>query len=879
MNRLTRFLSRRKEERALAEELEQHLAERVDALVDDGIPRPEAEAAARRELGNVLLIEERARDVWRWTLVEETWGDVRYALRQLRRAPLFALAAILTLALGIGANTTVFSLIDAVMLRPLPFPQPERLVAVRSFDRRGGGHLASLSYPTFFDFRRDNRVFEHIACYRDDVFTLTGRGQPLQLGGEIVSWDLFPLLGVRPALGRGFLPSEEARDQRVVVLSHTLWTTHFGADPGIVGGSATIDGRPHTVVGVAPAGFNFPIRRRQVQLWTTLARDATSATVTPVTEQRGSRMLDAIARLARGVSVAGAQAQLDSVGAALAAAYPNENGNVARTSVQPELERLVGGAREPMLILFGAVVLVLVIACANIANMLLARMADREREFGIRLAIGGSRARVIRQLLTENLSLSLLGTVAGVALAVIALRLALPTIAGYVPRSAEAGVDGRVLAFSVGLALLTALLVSIPAAVRICRMDADGSLRGRAYGATDEHDRFRGVLVVAQIAMGLVLSSGAGLLVVDFLRVMGKDLGFQPDHLLTFSISLPDARYPNDARVDFVGRLVERLRQTPGVSSTAAAMPLPLMGDQMTISFDIEERPASAPERPQSDMAIVTPDYFRTIGTPLVDGRDFSEHDDDSAPPVLVVNQAFADRFFPGRRALGKRIMPGATSRRGPLMREIVGVVGNARQSAFGSRPEPIYYFPFKQMPWGPPSLVIRTMVPPLTLEPAVRQAVMELDKDVPIYDTDTFDGMFASSVAGRRFVAVLIGSFAAIALLLIAVGLYGVLAYAVLRRTREIGVRIALGATRARIVAMMLRRAMTLVSIGVPVGIAGALAAGRLLRPLISEPAPPGPLLLAVTCAVVALTAAIAAYLPARRAASIDPTRALRTE
>jgi putative ABC transport system permease protein len=892
MTRLTRSFARlsaalshllfraRDEERALAEELQEHLAERIDALTEQGMPPDEAQWQAQRELGNVLLIKERGREVWRWAFVDELSADVRYALRQLRRSPSFALATILTLALGIGANTVVFSLINAVFLRPLPFSEPDRLVDVRSFDRRSGGHPTNLSYPTFFDFRRDNRVFDSIVCYRDEGFTITGRGQPFHVSGEIVSADLFSLLRVKPELGRGFLPSEEARGQHVVILSHALWQSHFGADQSVVGSTITVDGQPTTVVGIAPRGFNFPIRGRQVELWTTLAVDAGAATFTPMTEQRGSRILDAIARLAPGESAASAQAQLDTIGAALAAAYPDDNANVARSVIVPELDRLAGPAREPMLILFGAVALVLLIACANVANMLLARTADREHEFGIRLAIGGSRARVIRQLLTENLCLSVLGSVVGVTVAMLAIQFALP-ILKFIPRSADAAeIDGRVLAFSVGLVLMTSLLVSITPALRIARMDGDGSLRGRTRGSTDEHDRVRGLLVVAQIAIGLVLTSGASLLAADFFKVINKDLGFRPDHLLTFNISLSDVTYRAEARMDFVNRLIEHLQHTPGVVSAAAAMPLPLMGDEMTISFDIEERPKPMPERPRSDIAIVTPDYFHTIGTTLLDGRMFTDHDDDDAPPVVMVNQAFADRFFPGERAVGKRIQPGARSHRGVLMREIVGVVGNARQSALGPRPEPIYYLPFKQMPWGPPSLVLRTQVPPLSLEPTVRDVVMGLDKEVPISDTDTLDALLAANLAGSRFVLILMGSFAAMALVLTAVGLYGVLAYAVLRRTREIGVRIALGATRGGILTMMLRRAMRLVLFGVPIGIGGALLAGQLLTRVISEPQLSNPLpLLTLTCVIVSLTAAAAAYLPARRAATIDPTRALRAE
>jgi putative ABC transport system permease protein len=879
MNWVTQLVARRKQQRDLADEMRQHLAERVDALVEDGLPIREAEDAARREFGNVVLIAEQGREVWRWAWIEDLSSDVQYAVRQLRRAPAFTLTIVLTLALGIGANATVFSVVNTVLLRPLPFPEADRLVSVRSIDARDPGHLTTLSYPTFFDFRRDNRVFEQIASYRDDQLTLTGRGLPVLLSGQIVSWDLFPLLGVQLALGRGFLPSDEKTGQRAVVLSHGLWTSRFGADPAVVGTAATLDSQPYTVVGVAPAGFNFPIRNRHVQIWATLGRETAFNTVTPLTEQRGSRLLNCIARLRPRESLASAQAQLDGVAAALARTHPGENGNINRTNLQPELERLVGDTRTPMLILFGAVGLVLLIACANIATVLLARTADRAQEFRIRLAIGGSRARIIRQLLTENLLLSLLGSGAGVAIAASVIQLGLPLAADYIPRTVEVGIDGPVLAFAVSLALLTAVLCTLSPALRMARADPRASLREEPRGRTDVHDGLRGRLVVAQIAIGLMLSNGASLLVVDFARVMTKDLGFRPDHVVTFNISLPDARYPTDARIDFTGRLLERLKELPAVTSAAAAMPLPLTGNPMNISFNIEERPSSASGRPSSDMAIVTPDYFQTIGTPLVEGRGFTERDDDVSPPVIIVNQAFAERFFPGVRAVGKRIEPGATSRRGSMMREIVGVVGNARQAALGPTPEPIYYFPFKQMPWGPPSIVIRTSVPPLTLESSFRQVASSLDEDVPLDQIETLDDTFASQVAGPRLQVMLMGSFALIALLLTAAGLYGLLSYAVQRRTREIGVRIALGASGGTVVRMVLRRAAALVLTAVPVGLAGAFATGRLLNNLISEPGPGSLLPLMLPCALVAITAGIAAYLPARRAASIDPASALRAD
>jgi putative ABC transport system permease protein len=879
MTWFSRWRRERYVERELLEELQQHLQERIDTLMMEGVTREDAKRTARAELGNTVAIAERARDVWRWTLVEETWADIRYAFRQLRRTPSFAIAAILTLAVGIGANTAVFSVVNAVLLQPLPFADPERLVAVRSIDSRDGGFLSNFSYPTFFDLRRDNGVFEHMVSYRDTTFTLSGRGQPVQVKGRVVSWDLFPLLGVQPALGRGFLPSEEESGRRVVVVSHALWTTYFGADPQVVGSPVTIDGEPYVLAGVAPAGFNFPVQHPAAHVWTTLARDASSRTDQPITEQRGSRIVNVTARLKPGVSIAVARARLDALSGALAKAYPGPNGNVARSHVEPELDRAVRTARSPMLILLGAVALVLIIASANIASMLLARTADREHELRIRLAIGGSRARIVRQLLTENLCLSVLGSTVGIVVALLALRVALPIGADFIPRAANVRVDVAVLTFSVGLAIVTAVLVSLPVAHRVVQMRTARSLNVAVRGSTETTSPLRSGLVIAQIAIGLVLSSGASILATDFVRVLSKDLGFNPDHLLAFNVSLPSVRYSDEARVQFIDRVLESLRTTPGVTSVAAAMPLPLTGEGMHISFNIEERRMPPSEWPSANTAIVTPGYFSTIGTPLIAGRDFTDRDNEDAPPVLIVNQAFADRFFPGESAIGKRIMPGATSRKGSRFHEIVGIVGNARQSSLGPNAEPIYYEPYKQLPWGPPSLVVRTALPPDSLEGDIRRLVTAFDTEVPVYDLEAFQRLFSTSIAGSRFTLLLLGSFAVMSLLLSAIGLYGVIAYAVLRRRREIGVRIALGAPRHRVVRMVLQHAMILVLVGIPLGLAGALGTAGLLTSVVSESAPSNPGLLALTCTMVAATAAVAAYLPARRAASIDPVQVLKIE
>jgi putative ABC transport system permease protein len=874
------LLTRGRMVRDVSEEIELHLEEKTAELMAAGYSRSDATAAARRAFGNVALVREESRDVWRWRSLADAVTDVRYAARQLRRSPSFAAAAILTLAIGIGVNTAVFSVVQGIVFRPLPFPRPEALVSVESIDVRGGRHRETLSYFTFFEFRRSG-VFDRVVSYRDFDVTLTGGDLPVHLAGMVVSWDLFDLLEVTPALGRGFLPSEEAPGARVVVLSHDVWTSQFGSNPAVVGRSVLIDGEPTTVVGIAPAGFTFPIQGQRVQVWTTLARDASSATLTPITEQRGARLLNAIARLRDGMSLEQAQAQLDAVAGRLATEYPDSHKNLPATELRPELERLLGSARAPLLILWGAVALVLLIACANTASMLLARTADRQRELAVRLAIGGSRRRIVRQLVTENLVVACTGAAVGVLAAFAIVRAAIVMVADFLPRAEQVGVDGAALAFTIGLALLTTVLVSVPPALWIGRTDFGGSMSG-IRGSTETQERVRSGLVVAQVSIGLVLVCGASVLTAAFLHLTKRDLGFRPENLVSFRVELP--RYSTTAQVDFIDRLLARVSAMPGVASTTAAMPLPLTGDEIVVSFNIEERPTGPSERPFANMALVTPGYFETIGAPLLEGRDFTEDDDERHPRVLVVNRAFADRFFPGQRAIGKRIESGASSSRDPrprpVFREIVGIVGNVRQSIGGKEPEPIYYFPYKQLAWGPPSLVVRTARPATAIVGDVRGLVASLDPQLPVYGVKTLSGMLATGMSGPRFLTALMGSFAAIGLMLTATGLYGLLAYSVSRRTREIGVRMALGASRTGIVSMILRRALLLIGIGVVVGGAGAIAGRKLMEPIMFAFDSNHPFAwLSGAIAAVILTALAAAWPPAMRAAAIDPCRSLRAE
>ena len=800
--------------------------------------------------------------------------DLRYGIRMLGRNPGFAAVAVLTLALGIGANTAIFSVVNTVLLKPLPYAQPDRLLSVELTNSHGALTTGSLSYPTFFDLWARNHVFEHFVTGREANLTLTGYGEPAQIDGGVVTWDIFPTLGVRPALGRGFLPSEEKPDTHVVVLSHKLWQSQFGGDRSIVGRSITLNQLPYTVVGVAPSGFSFPVDLPNLQLWTTIADDR------EMLDQRGARMLTGLGRLKPGVSIEQARADLNVIAAALAKQYPDDNTNFSQASVRPELDTLVGESRPPLLILLGAVGMVLLIACANIANLLLARTANRTHEMAIRAAIGAGRARVVRQLLTESLLLAMLGGVAGVLLAEYALRAALPLGGQSIPRLAQTQIDGRALAFSIFLVLLTSILFGLAPALQASKTDLTGSLREPGRGGTQGHDRLRGALVIAQVTLGLVLVSGAGLLMATFLRLESSDLGFRADHLLTFWFSLPGSQYSTDRQVAFYDQLLERVRALPGVQSAAGVWPLPLGGDMASVAFNIDERPAAQPNRPHARMAFATPGYFSTAGIPLLRGRFFTERDDAQAPRVLIVNKAFADKYFPGEDVLGKRITSGAGAPgRPPSPEEIVGVVGSAKLFALEAEPEPMYYFPYKQLPWQPPVVVLRTALAPQMLESSIRAQMAALDPGVPVFQVSTMNELLAAQLTEERFHTLLLVCFAGVALLLAMVGLYGVMAYSVSRRTREFGVRIALGASRSTVLSMVLKEAVVLLAVGLALGLTASLATERLLQSALFGASSFDPTVLGLSALLVALTGLLAAYLPARRATKVDPMVALRYE
>jgi predicted permease len=800
--------------------------------------------------------------------------DLRYGIRMLARNPAFSTVAVLTLALGIGANTAIFSVVNTVLLKPLSYAQPDRLVAVELTNSRGALVTGSLSFPNFFDLRARNHVFEHFVTGHSANLTLTGHGAPVQLDVGVVTWDIFPALGIPPALGRGFLPSEEKPGTRVVVLSHKLWQSQFGGDLSVVGRSITLNQLPYTVVGVAPSGFLFPVDAPDLQLWTTIADDR------EMFDQRGARMLTGLGRLESGIGIRQARADLNVIAAGLARQYPDYNTNYSQASIRPELDTLVGESRAPLLILLGAVGMVLLIACANIANLLLVRTANRAHEMAVRAALGAGRPRVVRQLLTESLLLAMLGGAAGVLLAEYALRAALPLGGQSIPRLAETRIDAWALAFSFCLALLTSILFGLAPALQAAKADLTGSLQSPGRGGTKGHDRIRGALVIAQVTLGLVLVSAAGLLMATFLHLETSDLGFRADHLLTFWFSLPDSQYNTARQEAFYGDLLERVRALPGVQSAAGVWPLPLGGDNATVAFNIEERPAAQPNRPHARMAFATPGYFSTAGIPLLRGRFFTDRDDANAPRVLIVNKAFADKYFPGEDVLGKRVTSGAGAPgRPPSPEEIVGVVGSAKLFALDAEPEPMYYFPYKQLPWRPPSVVVRSAVPPQALESAIRAQMAALDPAVPVFQVSTMDELLATQLTEERFHTLLLACFAGIALLLTMIGLYGVMAYSVTRRTREIGVRIALGASRSLVLSMVLKQAVVLLAVGLALGLTASLATDRLLESMLFGISSLHPGVLGLSALLMLLTGLLAAYLPARRATKVDPMVALRYE
>ena len=866
----------------LSEEMQQHLDEKIEALVADGMLREEAVHAARRAFGNTTLIEQRSREVWMWPLIESIWADIKFALRQLRKSPGFTVVAILTLALGIGANTAVFSVVDAVMLRPLPYAQPQRLIDVQSVNSHDPVPISdNVSYPNFFDWRAQNHTLEHLVSYHDNSYTLTGVDRPVHVGAEIVSWDLLQTLGATPEIGRSFQPDEEKQGTKVALISHNLWVSQFNSDKSVVGRTIHLSGDLFTVIGVMPASFRFPVTSPDNGIWTTLAADNNPVDPNPTTSNRGMRFLDVMGKMKPGVTVAQVDQDLNSIAERLAKQYPDSNTRYNAVRVRTELAALIGDTRIALMVVLGAVVLVLLIACGNIANLLLARMHARQREIAMRSAVGAGRRRIVRQLLVESLVLSAAGGVIGCGLAFICTPAILSLIGDSIPRAADAGVDLRVLAFVTSVSFASALIFGIIPAVTASKTNLVSTLQAGERTVSSDGAWLRSSLVIGQVALGLVLAAGAGLLISSFLNSLHGSKGFNPSRLLTFNFDLPDTRY-KQTRPEFYRQYFDRVRALPGVRSAAGGMFLPMTNNAANLSFEDRGHPAAIGQRSSASLDIVSPQYFRTLQIPLLRGRDFSDRDNTTSPQVMIVNQAFADKYLHGEDALGKILKPGAGNgtKQGPAWRQIVGVVGNAHSYAMQPNPLPVMYLPASQLPnWCCLYTVVRTSVAPRSLEPTVRKLVASMDKDVPVTDVHTMRELMSIQLSQSRFAMVLLSTFAGLAIVLTIVGLYGVMMYSVARRTREIGIRMALGAQRSLLLKMILREAAVLLGTGISIGLAGALLSAFVLKSMLYGTGSHNPVVLITVSTGVAIAGVVAAYIPARRAASIDPIVALRGE
>jgi putative ABC transport system permease protein len=800
-------------------------------------------------------------------------ADLRYALRQLRRSPTFTLAAVACLALGIGANTAIFTVINAVLVRPLPYAEPERLVML--FEARKGSEASRnvVSPADFLDWRAQSRSFERSAAIYDYGVNLTGHGEPAEVKAELASADLFPLLGLTPVIGRTYTAEEDRPGgAKVVVLSYGLWQRRFGGARDIVGQVVRVDDQPYTVVGVLPEGAGLAGQPHVPDLWLPLALD-------PAQDYRATsgRYLTTVARLRPGTSLAAAQADLRTVAARLEAAHPQFNGTWS-ANVVPLIEYVTGSLRRPLLVLAGVVGLVLLIACANVANLQLAQATVRRREIAVRAALGAGRRRMMRQFLLESLLLSSAGGVAGVLLALWLTDALAASASTTIPRLGLVRVDLAALSFTLLLSVAAGLLFGLAPALQAARADLHEALKQGARGATGGGARTRAVLVAGQVALALVLLVGAGLLLKSFARLQQVDLGFEPEQVVTARVTLPETRYADSTRqAAFFQTLLARLDALPGVRVAGAINWLPLSGLRSATNFWFGGRPIPPdPEQPGAVISVVDPDYFRAMGIPLRSGREIAPTDDANHPKAVVVSERFAREYLPGQSPIGEQVyMPWGDT----LIATIVGVVGDVKHAGVDSLAQPTLYWSMAQFPWSAMTLVVRAEGDPRPVAAALPGAVHALDPELAVADLRPLESYLGDSLARRRFSLTLLAGFAGLALVLTAVGLYGVIAYGVVQRTREFGIQLALGASHATVLRGVLRRGLALVGVGVLAGVIGAAAFTRVLGALLYEVSATDP---AVFGGIVALLAAVgvaASYLPARRATRVDPAVALRAE
>jgi putative ABC transport system permease protein len=798
--------------------------------------------------------------------------DVRYGLRTMRRDLGFTTLAVLTLALGIGATTVIFSVARGVLFRPLPFREPERLVLVE--DRQPPSQDTPVSFPEFLAWRERIGAFESLAAGFNTTCALTGTGDPEEIWSVRASAAMLPLLGIEPVLGRSFRSEEDRRDaEPVAIISHALWKRRFGSDPGVTGRTMTLDGKVFTIVGVLPQrvegvlpGDSLLGKRRDI--WMPLRLDTNVAPA-------GLHFLRVIGRLRGDLDVVRARGEAKAAEADLHKKLDNDHG----LTLTPLQEHVTGRLRPALLALLGAVALLLLIACANVAGLLLTRSAGRRAEIALRMALGAGRRRLVRQLVTESLVLSFLGGALGLLLSYWGLDLLVAATREILPRAGEIAIDGTALAFALSITLLTGVLFGLAPAAQVSGTDLERSLRegGRSAGSGRAGRKLRGALVVGEIALSLILLVGAGLLARSFARLLATDKGFDPDNVLSFSLSLPYGAYPRpDQQSRFFDQALTAIAALPGVGGAAAISELPLGGSGTNGAFHVEGRSDPPGSEPQAEKRIVTPDYFRVLRTPILAGRAFTAQDRPGSPSVAIINEALARRMFAGQDPVGRRLEFNWDT---TGWQEIVGVVGDVKQYGLQEEMLPTIYVPLAQRPASAMDVVLRSSLPPDQLLPVIRRQVAALDRDRPLIQVRTMQQVVADSVADRRLPMLILAGFAAAALLLGAIGVYGVVGYSVAQRTQEFGIRMALGARRGAVMRMVLGQGLRLALIGLLIGLAGSLAVARLIAGLLFGVTPADPATLAATSLLILGVALLACYVPARRAARVDPMVALRYE
>ena len=800
-------------------------------------------------------------------LEEEMFQDLRYGMRMLLKNKGFTAVAALTLMLGIGANTAIFSVVNAVLLRPLPFPEPERIVWLRESHPPSNLPQFSVTFPTFLDWRSQNQVFAQMAAYREDGFNLQAGDEPKRLNGARVTVDFFATLGVRPEVGRAFLPQEDAPGgERVVILSQALWRQSFGGDPQLVGRQIKVDGQACTVVGIMPPGFRFPAD--DAELWLPFALDPKIPRV--------SHFLRVLGRLKPGATIEQARAELETIAVRLDQAYPDTNKGW-RVFMQPLHEAISGQMQTPLQVLFGAVLFVLLIGCANVANLLLSRNAARERELAVRAALGAGRGRIVRQLLTESLVLALLGGAGALLLASWGVKLLTTLGPRNIPRLKEASLDLPVLGFTLAVALLAGLIFGLAPAWQRSRLNINAALKDGSRTAGAGGRRLRQSLVVFEIAFALLLLIGAGLTLKSLARLQQVAPGFNAQGGLTMEINIALAKYARrEQRAAYLQQVLERLKTLPGVEFAGATHRLPLRGNSAT-GFQIEGRPPEPGQSISVNWRSISPDYFRAMGAPLAAGRTFTEEEGWQKPSAVIINQALQRRYWPDENPLGKRIKFGGAPD-SPWI-TIVGVAADVRESGLNVDTEAGLYLPYVQSPGNAMTLVLRTGPEPLSLAAAAGAAIRQVDSEQAVSNVSTLEQLLSETVAQPRFNTGLLALFALLALLLAAVGIYGVMSYAVSSRTQEIGLRMALGAQARDVLKLVVGQGMRLVALGLALGLLAALGLTRWLKTLLFGVEATDPLTYAVIAALLAAVALLACYIPARRAMKVDPLVALRHE